>query len=68
MVEGVNPAVEKVLALQEQEARKLSLESQLRLIPQEVAKAQADGSIKVHGALPRLPLMLRLTKLLSVVG
>ncbi len=41
MVKDVNPAVEKVLALQEQEARKLSLESQLRLIPQEVAKAQS---------------------------
>lgn len=41
MVSPVNPDVEKVLALQQQEARKLALESQLKLIPQEVAKAHA---------------------------
>jgi len=37
-------------------------------VTREVAKAQAEGAIEVHGGLPRLPLMLRLTKLLSVVG
>jgi hypothetical protein len=37
-------------------------------VTREVAKASAAGSIRVRGALARAPLMLRLTKLLSVQG
>lgn len=31
-----------------------------------IAKASADGAIHVHGMLPNLPLVLRLTRLMSV--
>ena len=37
-------------------------------VAREVAQASADGTIRVRGALGHLPLMLRLTKLLSVQG
>ena len=37
-------------------------------VARQVAKASAEGAIEVTGAVAHLPLMLRMTKLLSVVG
>lgn len=37
-------------------------------VTKQVLRATQDGSLKVHGLLPSLPLVARLTRLLSVTG
>lgn len=55
------------MSLVELEPR-LGLPDPRGVVAREVAEASRSGALKVHGLLGSLPLMLRLTKVMSVVG